>query len=64
MGETSDHPTDMTILVKCFGTTPGEVGLLVATELVDLPSDVTKNLVVVQLAFLFLGLLAILRRLL
>ena len=54
MSETPDHPADMTILVKTFGTTSGEVGMLRFLELVNLSEQVTRYFVRVQLVFLSL----------
>jgi hypothetical protein len=42
MRETSDHTADVTVLVKRFGTSSREEGLLIAPELVDLLGDVAQ----------------------
>ena len=52
MSQTSDDSTDVTIFVKRFGTTPCEVGNLVATEFVNLLDDISKHSAVVQLLLL------------
>lgn len=55
MGQTSDDPADVTILVERFGTTSGEVGILCFPELVDLTEQVASYFVCVQLALLLIA---------